>query len=372
MPAHHELVVDALLACAVLAFTIPTSMIGYSFAVWGTAPFWIEVLVGVGTAATMFVRCHTPWPAVVASAVCACVTGQTVPMALAVFSMTAEHRPRRWQYVALALVAVYWVVDYMDPHTDRSIYLNFVRAVTLIYLPALVGTWVYAYRRMVWDLRRGVREREEIAAAEERRKIAREMHDTVTHAVTAMVLNAGMARDATEPSEVRELTATIEDKGVQALSELRELLTVLRHEEGDLAGGVDAIARLVGEAKATGLHVDLRLDVPPEGLPRQVSHACYRLVQEGLSNVRKHAPATRVLVTCEAVGDQVAVSVTDTPDEALHGRAAGRTGVRAAPSLGGGYGLAGIRERVNLAHGRFSAGPTPEGGFTIAARLPLK
>lgn len=236
MPAHHELVVDALLACAVLAFTIPTSMIGYSFAVWGRAPFWIEVLVGVVTAATMFVRCRTPWPAVVASAVCACVTGQTVPMALAAFSMTAEHRPRRWQYVALALVAVYWVVDYMDPHTDRSVYLNVVRAVTLIYLPALVGTWVYAYRRMVWDLRRGVREREEIAAAEERRKIAREMHDTVTHAVTAMVLSAGMARDATEPGEVRELTATIEDKGVQALSELRELLTVLRHEEGTSPG----------------------------------------------------------------------------------------------------------------------------------------
>ncbi|KAA9378523.1 hypothetical protein F5972_16955 [Microbispora cellulosiformans] len=372
VPAHHELVVDALLACAVLAFTIPTSMIGYGFALWGTAPFWIEVLVGVVTAATMFVRRRTPWPAVAASAVCACVTGQTVPMVLAVFSMTAEHRPRRWQYVALALVVVYGAVDFVNPHTDRSVYLNIVRAVTLIYLPALVGTWVHAYRRLIRDLRHGVREREEIAAAEERRKIAREMHDTVTHAVTAMVLNAGMARDATEPGEVRELTAVIEDKGVQALTELRELLTVLRHEEGDLAGGVDAIARLVGEAKATGLHVDLRLDVPPEGLPRQVSHACYRLVQEGLSNIRKHAPGARVLVTCETVGDQVAVSVTDTPDEARHGRAADRTGVRAAPSLGGGYGLAGIRERVCLAHGRFSAGPTPEGGFTIAARFPLK
>ncbi|WP_432921094.1 sensor histidine kinase [Microbispora sp. CA-135349] len=365
---HRTWFVDAALAAAVIAFTIPTTLIGYSFSLWGGTPGGPEIAIGVITAATMLVRRRTPWPAIVASAACACAAGQVVPMILAVFSMTAEHRVRRWQYVALALTVIYFAVDYVNPHTDHSVYLNIVRALTLIYLPAVVGTWVYAYRRLIRDLRVGVREREEVAASEERRKIAREMHDTVTHAVTTMVLNAGMARDTIEPGEIRDLTAAIEDKGVQALGELRELLTVLRREDGDLAEGSEAIVRLVGEARAGGLQIDLRLDVPPGGLPRQVSHACYRLVQEGLSNVRKHAPDSRVQVTCEVTGDQVAVSVVDTPNPA---HAGGRT-VRAAPSLGGGYGLAGIRERVCLAQGRFVSGPTPEGGFVLAARLPLR
>ncbi|XVQ82142.1 sensor histidine kinase [Microbispora siamensis] len=368
MVRHRDWFVDAALAAAVIAFTIPTTLIGYSFSLWGSVPDPLEIAIGVITAATMLVRRRTPWPAIVASAACACVTGQVVPMILAVFSMTAEHRVRRWQYVALALSVVYAVVDYVNPHTDRSVYLNIVRALTLIYLPAVAGTWVYAYRRLIRELRLGIREREEIAAAEERRKIAREMHDTVTHAVTAMVLNAGMARDTTEPGEIRELTTTIEDKGVQALGELRQLLTVLRREDGDIAKGTEAIARLVGEAQASGLKVDLRLDAPPGALPIQVSHACYRLVQEGLSNVRKHAPDSRVHVTCEVIDDQVAVSVVDTPDR---GNPDGKT-VRAAPSLGGGYGLAGVRERVCLAQGRFFSGPTPEGGFMLAARLPLR
>ncbi|MEV4460530.1 histidine kinase, partial [Microbispora sp. NPDC049633] len=310
----------------------------------------------------------TPWPAVIASSACACVTGQVVPMILAAYSMTAEHRMRRWQYVALVLTVVYFAVDFRNPHTDHSVYLNVVRALTLIYLPAVVGTWVYDYRRLIRELRLGVREREEIAASEERRKIAREMHDTVTHAVTTMVLNAGMAREATDPGEIGELTAVIEDKGVQALDELRQLLTVLRRENGDLAEGIEAITRLVGEARASGLQVDLHLDAPPGTLPRPVSHACYRLVQEGLSNVRKHAPDSRVRVSCEVTGDQVAVSVVDTPE---HARPGGKK-VRAAPSLGGGYGLAGIRERVCLAQGRFFSGPTPEGGFALAARIPLR
>ena len=365
---YHDRFVDAALAAAVLAFTIPTTVIGDSFSIWDHVPDTIQIAVGVVTAAAMLVRRRTPWPAVVSSAACACVTGQAVPMIIAVYSMTAEHRVRRWQYVALVLSAVYLAVDLRNPHTDRSIYLNAVRALTLVYLPAVVGTWAYAYRRLIKELRLGIREREEIAASEERRKIAREMHDTVTHAVTAMVLNAGMTREAAGPREIGELATAIEDKGVQALNELRQLLTVLRRDSGDLPDGTEAITRLVGEARESGLRVALRLDAPPGTLPRQVSHACYRLVQEGLNNVRKYAPDSHVLVSCEVSGDQVAVSVIDTPEPAGPG---GRR-IRAAPSLGGGYGLAGIRERVHLAQGRFCSGPTPEGGFALAALLPLR
>ncbi|WP_248964566.1 sensor histidine kinase [Sphaerisporangium perillae] len=364
MARYRDVLIDVLLAAAVLAFTIPTTVIGYSFSLWGPVPDWIEFLIGAITAATMLVRRRTPWPAIIASAACACLTGQTVPMILAVYSMTAEHRMRRWQYVALALTAVYIVVDYTNPHTDKVVYLSMVRALTLIYLPALVGTWVHGYRRLIRDLRTGVREREEHAASEERRKIARELHDTVTHAVTAMVLTAGIIQGAEEPSEISELTAHIEDKGVQALSELRELLTVLRHEDLPRTQGVGGITRLVKEEQATGLEVSLHLDVPPGTLPRQVAHACYRLVQEGLSNIRKHAPNSQVRVSCELSGDHVTVSVVNSADR-------GGEAVRAAPSLGGGYGLAGVRERIVLAGGKLVSGPTSEGGFALVAQLPL-
>ncbi|MEU9890973.1 sensor histidine kinase [Sphaerisporangium sp. NPDC051011] len=360
--------VDALLAAAVLAFTIPTTAIDHAFSPWGRPPHWLGYLAGAITAATMLIRRRTPWPAIIASAVCAFVTAQTVPLILAAFSMTSEHRMRSWKSVALALVAVYVVADYFNPYTDQYLPLPVIRALTLIYLPALAGTWVWEYRRLIGELRAGVREREELAASEERRRLARELHDTVTHAVTGMVLNAGIIGDAEDPAEIPDLAAGIEDKGVQALAELRQLLTVLRRDEVPATGGVEAISRLVKDAEAGGLRVDCRIDLPREPLPPQVEHACYRLVQEGLSNVRKHAPGSQVQITCELEDDHVSVRVDNTP---RHGDDSHGT-ERRAPSVGGGYGLAGLRERITLAGGRFAAGPTPDGGFAITARLPLR
>jgi signal transduction histidine kinase len=365
---YRAVLFDLLLAAAVIAFTIPTTAIGRSFSLWWNLPHWIEFLVGSVTAATMLIRRRTPWPAIIASAACACVTGQTVPMILAAFSMTAERRVRRWPYVALMLMVVYVMVDYANPYTDDIFYLIAIRAATLIYLPMLTGTWVCEYRRVIGELRIGVHEREELAASEERRRIARELHDTVTHAVTTMVLNAGLIQSTADPTESHELSAGIEDKGVQALNELRQLLTVLRREDLPSAAGVDGIPRLVKEAEDTGLRVSLHLDTPPQALPQQVAHACYRIVQEGLSNVRKHAPNAQVRITCELTDRQVHVVVINSADQADHD---GPETPRAASHAGGGYGLAGIRERVTLAGGRLDVGPTPDGGFALVAWLPL-
>ncbi|GAA2105419.1 sensor histidine kinase [Actinomadura alba] len=365
---HRAVLLDLLLAAAVIAFTIPTTAIGSTFSLWGHLPHWLQFLVGSVTAATMLIRRRTPWPAIIASAACACITGQTVPMILAAFSMTAERRVRRWPYVALMLMPVYMAVDYVNPYTDEILYLIVVRAATLVYLPMLAGTWVCEYRRLISELRIGVHEREELAASEERRRIAREMHDTVTHAVTTMVLNAGLIQTTTDPAENRELSAGIEDKGVQALNELRQLLTVLRREDMPSAAGVDGIPRLVKEAEDTGLRVSLHLDIPPNALPPQIAHACYRIVQEGLSNVRKHAPNAQVRVTCESTDDQLHVAVINSPD---HADRDGSEIPRAASHTGGSYGLAGIKERVALAGGRLTTGPTPDGGFALVAWLPL-
>ncbi len=389
--SHGAVLVDLLLAAAVIAFTIPPTVMGHSFSLWDGVPQPVELTVGSATAATMLLRRYTPWPAIVAGVLCACLVGETVPMVLAVFSLTAEHRARSWTCVALALMAVYLVVDYENPYTDRIFYLSVVRAVTLVYLPALVGTWVYDHRRGIRELRAGVREREESAVLEERRRIARELHDTVTHAVTGMVLNAGLIRDPVDPADIPDLAEGIEDKGVEALGELRQLLTMLRREDVPVVEGAEAIARLAEDARAAGLRVDVRLDVPPGALPPEVTHVCYRLVQEGLNNVRRHAPGSEVRIAGAIEQGHVDISVVNTAGRPVGGTVSGTgggaaggkggpaggtgPGGRAAtrtPLLGGGYGLPGIRERVSLLGGSLTAGPTPDGGFVLAARLPLE
>jgi signal transduction histidine kinase len=303
---------DVLLAAAVLAFVIPLILMGHSFSLLPGTPSWLQILVVAITAATMLVRRRTAWPMIISAAGCAILTGQRIPLTLACYSMTAENRVHRWQWVAGALLVIYSVVDYVDPHTDAFLYLIVIRALTLIYLPALVGTWVRKYRDLIRELQAGVRLREQHAASQERRWIAGELHDTVTHAVTAMVLNAGLIPDTEESGEIRKLATTIEDKGVQALTELHDLLTVLRHEGVHRsAQGVEALPQLIEEARATSLSVSLHLEVPRGALPAQVEHACYRVVQEGLNNVRKHAPGSDVQVTCQTGNGVVQVSVVN-------------------------------------------------------------
>ncbi|WP_405141911.1 histidine kinase [Sphaerisporangium sp. NBC_01403] len=363
---HRGEIGDVLLAAAVLAFTIPTTLMGESFSLVGRAPEWLLILVGAVTAVTMLLRRRTAWPMIVGAVACAVLVGATVPLALAAYSMTAEAKVRRWRWVAMAMTGVYIVVDYVNPYTDQFLYLITVRALTLVYLPALVGTWVHEYRSMNAELRTGVRLREEHAASQERRWIAAELHDTVTHAVTAMVLNAGIIQDTEDHAEVRKLATTIEDKGVQALTELRGLLTVLRREEVyQSLQGVEAIPQLVEEARDIGLRIDLHLDVPQGALSRQLGHECFRVVQEGLNNVRKHAPGSEVRVVCEANGDVVNVSVVNTGE--------GRTEtVRDCPVLESGFGLAGLWERITLAGGRLESGPTTEGGYALTAQVPFQ
>jgi signal transduction histidine kinase len=364
---HRDEIGDVLLAAAVLAFTIPLTLMGHSFSLVPRTPSWLQILAETITSGTMLVRRRTAWPMIISAAGCAILTGQTIPLTLACYSMTAENRVRRWQWVAGALMVIYSAVDYVDPHTDEYLYLIAVRALTLIYLPALVGTWVQEYRALIRELRAGVRKREEHAASQERRWIAAELHDTVTHAVTAMVLNAGLIPDTEEPGELHKLATTIEDKGVQALTELRDLLTVLRHEKQHRRGqGVEALPRLVEEARATGLRVSLHLEVPQRALPAQVGHACYRVVQEGLNNVRKHAPGSDVQVTCQADGDVMHVSVVNS------GNGQTEAHLREPPVLESGYGLVGLRERVTLTGGRLTTDSTPEGGFALTARIPFQ
>jgi signal transduction histidine kinase len=211
------------------------------------------------------------------------------------------------------------------------------------------------------------REREEqarLAVAEERARIARELHDIVGHSVSVMTVQAAGVRSLLRPDQEREREALviIEQTGREALAEMRRLVGVLRRpEEGPALApqpSLEHVERLVSQAREAGLPVQLRVEGDPVQLPAGVDLTAYRLVQEGLTNAIKHARAEHAEVLVRYGGGRVELTVSD------DGRGDG-DGVK------GGNGLVGMRERVSVYGGELEAGPRPEGGFRLRATLPV-
>ena len=208
------------------------------------------------------------------------------------------------------------------------------------------------------------------AVAEERRRIARELHDIVAHHITTMQLMAGGARaNLDRPEVVRDALVTLESSGRLALREMRQLLNVLRAgDEPESAPplpqpGADEVVRLVDESCLAGLPTELTVDGPRRPLPPTVGLTVFRIVQEGLTNARKYAGPARASVRLAYHPDRITVEVRDD---------GGGTPPERAPGTGpAGYGLLGMRERVALHGGTLTAGPRPEGGFAVRAELPL-
>jgi signal transduction histidine kinase len=211
------------------------------------------------------------------------------------------------------------------------------------------------------------REREEqarLAVAEERARIARELHDIVGHSVSVMTVQAAGVRSLLRPDQEREREALqiIEQTGREALAEMRRLVGVLRRpEEGPALApqpSLEHVEKLVSQAREAGLPVRLRVEGDPVQLPAGVDLTAYRLVQEGLTNAIKHARAENAEVVVRYGEASVELTVTD------DGRGDG-DGVK------GGNGLVGMRERVSVYGGKLDAGPRPEGGFRLHATLPV-
>jgi signal transduction histidine kinase len=197
--------------------------------------------------------------------------------------------------------------------------------------------------------------------AEERSRIARELHDEVAHAMSVIAVQADAAEGALarDPALVQKPLVAIRDTARAALADMRSVLGALRgDEEAELAPG-PGLARapeLVEHASLSGLDVGFRVEGEPVPLPPALDLAAYRVLQEGLTNVRKHAGATRVDVLLRYGRDGLTVEVQDDGDGSGAGGGTGR-------------GLAGIRERVALLGGEISAGPR-ERGFSLRVRLP--
>jgi len=208
------------------------------------------------------------------------------------------------------------------------------------------------------------------AVAAERLRISRELHDMVAHSMGIIALQAGAAARVidTQPQRAREALYEVENAGRETLAGLRRMLGPLRADPlpearaplGPLPGLAD-VGQLAAATTAAGVRVDVRWHGERHLLPPDIELAAYRIIQESVTNVVRHAGtgSCQVLITC--ADEALSVEVAD------HGPGPGR-GTAAA---GTGHGLAGMRERVALLHGDFSAGPGPDGGFVVTARLPL-
>jgi signal transduction histidine kinase len=203
-----------------------------------------------------------------------------------------------------------------------------------------------------------------IAVAEERARIARELHDVVAHAVSVMVLQVGAVRHKLPDAvaEDRDALRGVERAGRAALAEMRRLLVVMRRDgDGDELTpqpGLDRLDALVRDIGRAGLPVELHVDGKPFPLPRGIDLSAYRIVQEGLTNTLKHAGASHAEVVIHYSSDEVRLEVRD-------------DGRGAAASNGKGHGLIGIRERVKLYGGEMTAGTANGGGFLLSTRLQL-
>jgi len=215
---------------------------------------------------------------------------------------------------------------------------------------------------------RAERERESaarVAVAEERARMAREMHDVVAHAVSVMVLQVGaVRRRVPESSEEGETLRNVEHAGRTALAEMRRLLGAMRQGDDLLeltpGPGLDDLEALAGDVRAAGLDVRLHVNGERADLPRSLDLSAYRIVQEGLTNALKHSGGRRADVTVEYAPDQLRVEVRDDGPGGF------------AKSDGFGHGLIGIGERVKAYGGDMSAFVATSGGFVLRASLPLE
>jgi signal transduction histidine kinase len=334
------------------------------------APTWVYVTAQVAAAAMLLVRRRYPYTAALTIAAISLFAPAWAAV-LAPYAVTAYGSGRRWrQWAVVAVLAAAfltgahaWAIE--DPFT----------APTVIVFSALLGMYLRARRSLVAELtdraERAERERlllAEQARADERIRLAGEMHDVVTHRINLMVLQAGALRVSTTDPAARVAAEELRVAGCQALAELRDLVGVLRSGDRSSAGAADpaddpGLASLVDDSRAVGLPVRLAEDGDPAVVAPTVRRTLFRVVQESLTNVHKHAPGAHATVSVQYGRRSVRATVSNTAP-----RRPPDTDLTAA---GGGSGLDGLRHRVEVVGGTLTAGSTSDGGFAVRATLPV-
>ncbi|MFJ4695141.1 sensor histidine kinase [Streptomyces sp. NPDC088766] len=391
---------------------------GYPFARDAGVPPAAGVVFGLLAGSVLLVR--RKWPIAVVLVAIAITPAQMgfLMGIVGLYTLAASELPRRiiaslagMQLVGTLIVTFVRVGQSMDQGrlTIGDWFIPFAAITTSLGLtapPLLLGLYVGARRRLMESLRERAdslerelqllaeraEERAEWARGEERTRIAREMHDVVAHRVSLMVVHAAALQAVArkDPEKAVRNAALVGDMGRQALTELREMLGVLRSGEGagargavvpSAAVGVAAVAvapgvveegegpclseldELVGQSAAAGMVVDLSVEGEVRGYARAVEQTAYRVVQEALTNVHKHAAGAKTYVRLAHRVAEIAMQVENEPPPEVGSASSARL-----PS--GGNGLVGMRERVVALGGVFVSGPTEAGGFRVSAVIP--
>jgi signal transduction histidine kinase len=351
-------------AAASLWVSIPLTLVSCGSLLWRRTrpgvPVAVTAAVVVGAAAA-----NAQW------------SSSGIALIVALYAVAAHgERRQSLRWLAATLVGIAFVLASYTLRNDQSLAVVDVVSNGVVFVTAwALGDGMRSRRIRVAALEEQAEALERQRAGDARRavniergRIARELHDVVAHHVSVMVIQAGAARRVIDanPGQAAEALASIETVGRQALDELRRVLGVLRAvpEVADGNGrapqpglvGVDGLADQVREA---GLAVDVRVEGEARPLPVGVDVSAYRIVQEALTNALKHAGPAKATVTVRYGDDDVELEVVD------DGRGASSTD-------GGGHGLLGMRERVELFGGDLRAGPRVGGGYAVRARLPVR
>jgi signal transduction histidine kinase len=335
----------------------------------------IDIVLGVASWVALWWRRRHPLAVVVLALVASALSGLAAGAVLIALFNAAVRVPLRAVAAVLAVGlpggALYAA---LYPNGTTFDWVGLVIGVLLSVVAISWGLLVRARRALILSLRERAerleseqRLRVEQARDAERRRIAREMHDVLAHRVSLLSLHAGALefRPDAPPDEIAEAAGVIRATARSALEDLRDVIGVLRDEPGE---GVEPpqptlaqIPALVDESRAAGTQVNCRIELDDGEPPEALGRTAYRIVQEGLTNARKHAPAAAV-----------DVAVTRARKDALVVQVANRRplGASAAALPGAGTGLIGLAERVALAGGELEHGPRPDGDFVLRATLP--
>jgi signal transduction histidine kinase len=375
--------VDVSLACFFVLLDITATLAGASW--WPAHPgklAWAMLALQALADASLVARRRAP------ILVIAILTGFTLLISLLISPaglLTPAHAGTVWAPYGTVLAAYgpfYYCKDRrtafaavgMMTLVAARVWEPAVGVITVAVLRTAVGPLVALYfnarHEMLQALRdraeRAERERHllaEQARAEERARLAGEMHDVVTHRVSLMVLQAGALGITATDEATRQAAGELRAAGVQALDELRDLVGILRTEpEDDQAPATSGLAELVAESTAVGTPAELVEQGDPALASPVAGRTAYRIVREALTNVRKHAPGAHVVVRVSYDESQIRLSVRNT--------AAAAPPDRSLAATGSGVGLASLRQRIDLVHGTLHAAGTPDGGFCLEATMP--
>jgi signal transduction histidine kinase len=287
-----------------------------------------------------------------------------VPVGIAVSVIAAT---RAWQVSAGCAAAAVVVFCGRNAAAGRPVRVLSAATVTVWVVIALAVSLAWLIGYAIGQNRRYAKALHAHAVTAERLRIAREVHDMVAHSIGIIAIQAGAGSRVidTQPAVAQEALSVIETTSRETLAGLQRMLGAWRADRGQEAGapspgtapGLTDVGDLATTVLGAGVRVDVQWRGPRRQLPANVDESAFRIIQEAVTNVVRHACTSRCQVTIDQRDSELAIEVIDDG----HGGTVNGTG----------YGIAGMRERAALLHGEFSAGPRPGGGFRVAARLPV-